>query len=97
MYRLFIAIDFPEEIKNGLSSLCYGLPGAKWVDINQVHLTLRFIGEVDGGIFRDIRSVLAEVDSEEFSLLVKDWGAFRLARPHGSYGLVWKSLTRCCH
>jgi len=80
MHRLFIAIDFPSEIKEGLSSLCYGLPGAKWIDIDQVHLTLRFIGEVDGGVFRDIRSVLGNVIAEEFSLEIKGVGCFPLRK-----------------
>ena len=91
MHRLFIAIDFPEEIKNGLSSLCYGLPGAKWVDIDQVHLTIRFIGEVDGGVFRDIRSVLEEVDSEGFSLLVKELGCFP---PRKAPRVLWAGLEK---
>jgi len=91
MLRLFIAIDFPEEIKKGLSSLCYGLPGAKWVDITQVHLTLRFIGEVDGGIFRDIRSVLEDVGFEEFSLLVKGLGCFP---PRKDPRILWAGLEK---
>ncbi|MBC8318984.1 MAG: RNA 2',3'-cyclic phosphodiesterase [Desulfobulbaceae bacterium] len=76
MYRLFVAIDLPEDVKKNLSSLCYGLPGAKWVDMEQVHLTLRFIGEVDGGIFRDIRAVLEDIEAEGFNLQIKGLGCF---------------------
>ena len=54
MYRLFVAIDLPPEIKKELGKICFGLPGAKWVPADQLHLTLRFIGEVDGGLSKDI-------------------------------------------
>jgi RNA 2',3'-cyclic 3'-phosphodiesterase len=91
MHRLFIAIDFPEEIKKGLSSLCYGLPGVKWVDINQMHLTLRFIDEVDGGVFRDIMSVLEDVEFEGFSLLVKGVGCFP---PRRDPRVLWAGLEK---
>ena len=91
MHRLFVAIDFPNEIKQGLSSLCYGLPGAKWVDTDQVHLTLRFIGEVDGGIFRDIRASLEEVHSECFLLRVKGVGCFP---PRKVPRVLWAGLEK---
>lgn len=58
MYRLFTAIDLPATVKAELTALCCGLPGAKWVAPEQMHLTLRFIGEVDGGIFRDISGLV---------------------------------------
>jgi len=44
MLRLFVGIGFPPELKLRLSLLCSGLPGAKWVDPGNLHLTLRFIG-----------------------------------------------------
>ncbi len=48
MIRLFVALSFPEEIRQSLAALCAGVPGARWVNPDQFHLTLRFIGEVDG-------------------------------------------------
>ncbi|MBF0206857.1 MAG: RNA 2',3'-cyclic phosphodiesterase, partial [Oligoflexia bacterium] len=44
MIRLFVAIDLPEAIKQELSMLKLGMPNARWVDTDQIHLTLRFIG-----------------------------------------------------
>lgn len=76
MYRLFVAIDLPEGVKRQLSSLCFGVPGARWVPEEQIHLTLRFIGEVDGGVFRDIREVLADIRSEPFEIQIKGVGFF---------------------
>ena len=57
--RLFVAIPLPEDIGDGLSRICAGVPGAKWVAPENLHITLRFIGEVDGGAFHDIAAALA--------------------------------------
>ena len=50
MLRLFVGIALPPEQKLALSLLANGLPGARWVDAGNYHLTLRFIGEVDEGL-----------------------------------------------
>src|SRR3954468_16436744 len=60
MLRLFVGIGLPPELKLGLSQLCAGVPGAKWVDPGNFHVTLRFIGEVDEGRAADIDEALAE-------------------------------------
>ena len=76
MYRLFVAIDLPADVKAHLLAFCFGLPGAKWVDETRMHLTLRFIGEVDGGVFRDIQEALATVESSPFEIEVRGVGFF---------------------
>ena len=76
MYRLFVAVDPPPDIVARLQGLCYGVSGARWVEPEQMHLTLRFIGEVDGGAFRDIKEGLAEVKAGSFPLQVKGLGFF---------------------
>jgi 2'-5' RNA ligase len=76
MHRLFVAIELPPEVKERLRMLCFGLPGAKWVDEDQMHLTLRFVGEVDGGVMEDVLGVLATVNSEPFDILLKGIGFF---------------------
>ena len=48
MIRLFVAIELPGELKERLGGMGGGVPGAKWVGPENLHLTLRFIGEVDG-------------------------------------------------
>lgn len=89
MYRLFVAVDLPEEIREELSAICFGLPGAKWVKKEQIHITLRFIGEVDGGVFRDIREELAEIKGKPFTLKVKGTGSFPPGKkPH----VLWAGL-----
>ena len=47
MHRLLIAIDLPEETRDPIEELYHAIPGARWVSTDQLHLTLRFIGDVD--------------------------------------------------
>lgn len=46
MLRLFVAIDLPEPVRQGLAALAGGIPGAAWEPAENLHLTLRFIGNV---------------------------------------------------
>ena len=57
MPRLFIAVDLPESMKENLELMSFGIPGAKWVPLEQLHLTVRFIGEVDGVLYGDIKNI----------------------------------------
>lgn len=68
MHRLFIAIDLPQTVKRELTTICGCLPGARWVENGQLHLTLCFIGEVDDGVFQNIRKELADVKSSAFAM-----------------------------
>lgn len=70
MLRLFVGIALPAAIRARLAQLCHGLPGAKWVEPEGLHLTLRFIGEVDGGVARDIDAALSQVRAPAFELAI---------------------------
>ncbi len=89
--RLFVAIDFPEPIKNELNGISYGLPGARWVPQDQLHLTVRFIGEVDGGLFHDIRSELEQVKADGFPLTLKGLGHFP---PRKNPRVLWVGMEK---
>ena len=91
MPRLFIAVDLPETIKNNLSLMAFGIPGAKWVAPEQLHLTVRFIGEVDGGLFHDIQEILDEIHFASFSLQLKGVGYFP---PRGAPRVLWIGLDK---
>lgn len=71
-----MAVDLPDEIKKDLYSICYGVPGAKWVPKEQLHLTVRFIGEVDGGVFADVKDALADIRMDAFDMKLKGLGCF---------------------
>jgi 2'-5' RNA ligase len=60
MPRLFTGIEMPPETGLRLSALRGGLPGARWVEPENYHVTLRFIGDVDAGTAREVFSVLEE-------------------------------------
>jgi len=91
MYRLFVAIDLPADVKEQLRPLCGGLPGARWVGGEQLHLTLRFIGEVDGGVFRDVDEQLGMVRASSFSLVLQGVGHFP---PRGQPRVVWVGVEK---
>jgi RNA 2',3'-cyclic 3'-phosphodiesterase len=76
MLRLFVGIPFPPELKLQLSLLCTGLPGAKWVDPGNYHLTLRFIGEVGEDVAADIDEALARLRARRFTLQLQGTGTF---------------------
>jgi 2'-5' RNA ligase len=58
MPRLFTGLEIPAEIGLQLSQYRGGLPGARWIDPENYHITLRFIGDIDHALARDIFSVL---------------------------------------
>ncbi len=76
MLRLFVGIDLPPELKLKVSTLCTGVPGARWVDAGNYHVTLRFIGEVDEGAASDIDAALLQIRAPRFSLALAGVGTF---------------------
>ncbi len=89
MYRLFVAIDPPESIRVQLGQICFGLPGAKWVDRSQMHITLKFIGEVDGAVFRRAQEVLDTIRLDPFEMAISGLGFFP---PRGDPQLLWAGV-----
>jgi|SRR5579875_1149211 len=78
MLRLFVGIALPPEIKLSLSLLANGLPGAKWVDPGNYHLTLRFIGEIDEGQAEDVDAGLHQIRAPRLDLTLATVGHFGL-------------------
>jgi RNA 2',3'-cyclic 3'-phosphodiesterase len=76
MIRLFVGVGLPPELKLRLSLLCTGVPGAKWVDPGNFHLTLRFIGEVGEDIAADVDDALSRLRARGFSLRISGTGVF---------------------
>ena len=81
MLRLFVGLVFPPELKLRLSLLCGGVPGARWVDPGNFHLTVRFIGETDEDAAGDIDAALARLRARRFSLQLKGVGVFGGDKP----------------
>lgn len=90
MLRLFVGIEFPPELKLHLSMLETSIPGARWVDPGNFHLTLRFIGEVDEGVAADIDEALARVKARRFMLQLAGTGVFGGGKPRA----LWVGVER---
>jgi 2'-5' RNA ligase len=66
--RLFVAIALPEDLRARLSRMQQGVPAARWVDPDNLHLTLRFIGEVDSVQAQDLDAALVQVRAARFEV-----------------------------
>lgn len=74
--RLFVALALPDLVAEPLMLLQAGVPGARWMEREQLHLTLRFIGEVDGRNAAAVDDTLSQVKSRPFALKLKGVGEF---------------------
>ncbi len=89
MPRLFVAIDFPDAVNRRLAGLCGGVPGARWLPPEQLHLTLRFIGEVEGDAFADIAEALSAIRAAPFTVRLAGVGHFP---PRGQPRVLWAGV-----
>lgn len=76
MPRLFTAIRPPTAIRQQLTGLMGGVRGARWQEDDQIHLTLRFIGEVDRHMAADVAAVLGQVRHPPFEIALNSLGEF---------------------
>lgn len=91
MIRLFVGIPIPADIKLRLSMMSAGLPGARWVNEENYHLTLRFIGDADEGLADDIDITLGQIDHPTFELSLKGVGYF--GKPNAARA-VWAGVAK---
>jgi len=89
MIRLFVALDLDTGSRSLLGGLAKSIPGARPVVEEQIHLTIRFIGEVDGGLYHDIRECLGTVQAAPIHLGVKGVGHFP---PRGRPRVIWAGV-----
>lgn len=85
MPRLFSAIEIPANIAERLTMLRSGLSGARWIDPENYHLTLRFIGDVDGPTARDFTHALGEIAVAPFELRLNGLGSFGGGKPRAIF------------
>ncbi|NTJ66181.1 RNA 2',3'-cyclic phosphodiesterase [Agrobacterium rhizogenes] len=90
MPRLFTALEIPRNAAMSLSLLRGGLPGARWIDVENYHITLRFIGDVDGRTADEIVDRLDRIDRPEFQLRLEGIGSFGSKKPHS----VWAGVSQ---
>lgn len=81
MPRLFTGVEIPPEVAQALSTLRGGLPGARWIDPENYHVTLRFIGDVDDDIAHEVESLLGRVRRGQFELRIEGLTSFGSKKP----------------
>jgi len=91
MTRLFVGLVLPEQVRLRLQILSGGVPGAAWVRPESLHLTLRFIGEVDGGTGRDIDEALLGISAPGFDLTLAGVGFWEAK---GRASALWVGIDK---
>ena len=91
MPRLFTGISLPDPIKHRLHLLCQGLPNARWVDEDDLHLTLRFIGDVEASDAEEIATALTQIKHAPFQLVLEGLGVFGGRKPR----TIWADIRSC--
>jgi 2'-5' RNA ligase len=80
--RLFLGIDLPDAIDFDIQIMAGGIPGARWQTAEQLHVTLHFLGEVDGGEARRLEAALARLEpTPSFTMQLVGAGVFPLRGP----------------
>ena len=81
MPRLFTGLELPDDLTRDLAMVRGGLSGARWIDAENYHLTLRFIGDVGDGVAEEVHSVLARIRRPAFKVTIAGLDAFGGGRP----------------
>ena len=89
--RLFVALDLPHAARKRLVRLATGLPGARWLPPENLHLTLRFLGEMPGHRAEELDAALAALRGRCFALQLRGVGVFEKA---GRPQTLWAGVDR---
>lgn len=89
LHRLFVAIELPDYIKQALVKLKERISGTRWVEPRNMHLTVRFMGNVEVALEEPILQKLSAIEIKSFFLPVEGVGVFpRKGRPK----VIWAGL-----
>src|SRR4029079_5048153 len=88
MHRLFVAIRPPEHIRDLLIDAMDDTPDFRWQNDEQLHITLRFVGEVDRPVADDLADALGRIRSAPFSIRINGVGRFE----QRSSGALWAGV-----
>ena len=92
MPRLFVALEIPGSVRERLALVQGGVPGARWIRPDNLHLSLRFIGEVDEHAAADLDVQLGRISASGFELKISDVGSFG---PDRNPTVLWAGAPRC--
>lgn len=91
MPRLFTGVEIPADVAFDLDLMRGGVLGARWIDRESYHITLRFIGDIHEGMAREITQELDTIAARPFTLQLKGIDAFGGNRPHSLYAKASES------
>ncbi len=89
--RLFVALDLPRSLRERLSWMAGGLPGARWVPPENYHVTLRFVGELPGWRAEEVDHALAGLRARSFTLQLAGIGTHQKG---GKVEALWAGVER---
>jgi len=89
--RLFVAVQLPADVREELMLIASGVPGAHWTEEDNLHLTIRFLGEVDGTKARDLATALRRLEIPPFELTLSGIGFFP---PRGEAEVLWMGVEK---
>jgi 2'-5' RNA ligase len=88
MPRLFTGLEIPSHVGQSLALMRGGLPGARWIDPGNYHLTLRFIGDIDDALANEIAGMLGRVRRVAFELRLDGLLSFGGRKPRAVVAAV---------
>lgn len=88
MPRLFAGLEIPPSLALSLSGLRGGLPGARWIEPRDYHITLRFVGDIDDRTADELAHALDRVERTEFEVRLAGIDVFGADKPHSVYARV---------
>jgi 2'-5' RNA ligase len=89
MHRLFVGLRPPRAIREQLLGLMGGVTGARWQDDSQLHVTLRFIGEIERPLAEDVAIALANIHASPIHVALHGVGQFD---SRGRPNALWAGL-----
>jgi 2'-5' RNA ligase len=81
MPRLFTGLEIPSGLAMDLAMHRGGVPGARWIDVENYHLTLRFIGDIDDALARDVDAALERIRRRPFTVTLEGLATFGGVKP----------------
>lgn len=93
MPRIFTGLEIPADIGQMLALSRGGLPGARWIDPENYHITLRFVGDVDVSIAHEIVSMLDRVNRQPLEVRLDGLSSFGGRKPRALVATVAPSAA----
>lgn len=90
MHSYLLVIPLPSSVRLKLTSLCYGLPKVRWIEEENFHLTLRYLGVLSDHSLMDIQNHLKNLFFLQFPLILKGTGHFH---SKGQRGSIWLGVA----